>query len=324
MFFTIIIPVKDINDYVRENVAHIMKLNMADWEVYILPNNEEPNQWDDSRINVVATGRVSPGKKRDTGARLAKGDALVFLDDDSYPDPRLLDTAKKFLQDEGVVAIGGPGVTPPNDTLLQRVSGAVFLSKLSGGFPERYVSIGKPREVEEWPSVNLIVRREAFIEVGGFDSDFWPGEDSAMCSKLRQISGCKVLYVPEMLVWHHRRLGFWAHVKQIGAYGLHRGYLARIGSTSSQKLFYFVPSAFFVFACLSFFARLYGPEVNIVFLLGWMAYALALIKAWIDIRKWESLLVSSLAVAYIFPTHLSYGFNFIRGVLTRKLKSKLR
>ncbi|HRY30610.1 MAG TPA: glycosyltransferase family A protein, partial [Elusimicrobiota bacterium] len=67
--FSIIIPVKGINDYIRENVSYILKLNSPDWELIILPNDASPSEWSDGRISVVPTGRVGPADKRDVGAR---------------------------------------------------------------------------------------------------------------------------------------------------------------------------------------------------------------------------------------------------------------
>ena len=183
--YSIIIPVKEINDYIIETIAHIQKLRSDRWEVYVLTNDECERTWQDNRINILSTGRLGPARKRDIGAERATGDILVFLDDDSYPREDLLSVADEQFADSEVVAIGGPGITPPDDSFWQQVSGAVFLSHVSGGNPERYVSIGSSRLVDDWPSVNFMIRRETFLQIGGFDSDYWPGEDTLLCLKLK-------------------------------------------------------------------------------------------------------------------------------------------
>ena len=136
-FFTIIIPVKAINDYVRETVPHIQTLIGASWELIILPNKPDLDEWHDPRIQIIASGQVGPAKKRDMGATQARGEILVFLDDDSYPKLDLLKVARPYFNDNNIVALGGPAITPPHDNFGQKVSGAVFLSKFSGGSPER-------------------------------------------------------------------------------------------------------------------------------------------------------------------------------------------
>lgn len=322
--YSIIIPVKAINDYVRETVPYIQKLKTGDWELFILPNGADADEWHDPRIKIIPTGKVGPADKRDRAAKEAQGAILVFLDDDSYPEPDLLSVAEEHFKDPQVVAIGGPAVTPPHDSFWQKVSGAVFLSKVGGGNPERYIPIGEVREVKDWPSVNLMVRKKTFLEVGGFNCKFWPGEDTKLCLEL--IKKGKILYVPKMVVWHHRREGFFRHLKQVGNYGLNRGFFAKKYPETSCRPLYFIPSFFVVFAVTSLFYMWYLPWLQALIKIGWILYALALLKAFADFIKHEKRFgIAFFAVIYTFFTHLSYGLRFFQGfLLTRNLVSKLR
>jgi len=323
--YSIIIPTIDINDYIRENVSHILNLKRNDWELIIFPNNAANSEWDDSRITVMPSGRVGPADKRDMGAQMAKGEILVFLDDDSYPQNDLFDVAERYFRDIDIVAIGGPAITPPQDTFWQRVSGAVFLSRLAGGSPERYVPVGKAREVDDWPSVNLLVRKADFIAIGGFNSKFWPGEDTKLCLDLIKKTSKKIIYVPELIVWHHRRAGLLAHLKQIGAYGLHRGYFAKRYPETSFRLIYFVPSFFFLFVVFSLTVALLPLWMKMLVAVGWGLYCIALIKAMFDFIKYETFAVACCGFYYTFFTHIVYGLRFMQGFLfTKALVSKLR
>lgn len=322
--FSIIIPVKAINDYVRETVPYIQHLTHESWELIILPNEADMDEWGDERIRIVPSGRVGPAKKRDMGAELARGDILVFLDDDSFPRQDLLDVAEQYFADPSVVAIGGPAITPPHDNFWQRVSGAVFLSRFSGGAPERYVPVGEMREIQDWPSVNLMVRKADFLAIGGFNSPYWPGEDTKLCLDLIQKTGKRILYVPSLVVWHHRRAGLAAHLKQVGGYGIHRGYFARKYPETSRKLLYFVPSIFVLFVILTLIVPPIFPRAGWLFLAGWIVYILALGLAWRDMQKCESAAVALAAISYTFLTHIWYGVRFIQGLFTPKLVSRLR
>jgi glycosyltransferase involved in cell wall biosynthesis len=322
--FSIIIPVKAINDYVRETVPYIQSLDMNDWELIILPNEFECNEWNDERIRLIPSGKVGPAAKRDLGAQYAVGNVLVFLDDDSYPSVNLLSIASPYFHDAAIVAIGGPAITPSTDSFWQKVSGAVFLSKFSGGNPERYLSIGLSKEVDDWPSVNLMVRRQDFMLIGGFNSPYWPGEDTKLCLDLISKTGKKILYIPNLVVWHHRRQGLFAHLKQIGAYGIHRGYFARVYPKSSRKLTYFLPSAFLFFLVLSLFINKLPIEIKPFMLLGWFIYVGALLKALYDIQTKESSAIAAVAIVYIILTHAWYGIRFIQGFCTPNLISRLR
>jgi GT2 family glycosyltransferase len=248
----------------------------------------------------------------------------VFLDDDSYPAEDLLLVAERYFADQTIVALGGPAVTPLDDGFWQRVSGAVFLSKFSGGAPERYVPVGKARPVQDWPSVNLMVRRDDFLAIGGFDSPYWPGEDTKLCLDLIQKTGKTIMYVPEMRVWHHRRAGLGAHLRQVGGYGLHRGYFAKKYPQTSCRLLYFAPSLFLIFTISTFLIPITPDRFGEILLLGWTVYAIALLLAWRDIRKYELAKVAYAALVYVPLTHLVYGFRFLQGICLISLTSKLR
>jgi GT2 family glycosyltransferase len=323
--FSIIIPVKSINDYVRETVPHIQRLTGPQWELMVIPNEEEFNEWpEDGRVRVFSSGLVGPAAKRDMGAARARGKVLVFLDDDSYPEPNLLEVASRYFSDPEVIALGGPGITPPSDAFWQRVSGAVCLSRFTGGAPERYVSDGVTRQMDDWPSVNLHVRRELFLAVGGFDCKYWPGEDTKLCLKLKQ-TGKKLIYVPEMVVWHHRRAGLRAHLKQIGAYGLHRGYFARHYPETSFRLKYFAPTIFAVFVLLSLAAFFIAIPAIELLTFGWSLYGITLLAGLVSIMKYERPLVALASLIYVPVTHFYYGVQFISGFFkTGELVSRLR
>ena len=323
--FSIIIPVKEVNDYVRETVPYIQALDLDIWELIIVPNNTDQNEWkDDKRVSFIASGRIGPADKRDLAAKIAKGEILVFLDDDSYPQSDLLSVATKYFDDESVSAIGGPAITPDSDSYWQKVSGAVFLSRLTGGNPERYTPLGLTKEVDDWPSVNFMVRKSDFLEVGGFDSPYWPGEDTHLCLKLVQKTK-KIVYAPELIVCHHRRSGLLRHMKQVGAYGLHRGYFARRLPETSLKAKYFAPSAILCLVTASMFSALLPELLKKSVFMGLTVYLIGLIVGSISVARLTTIKIALGAIPFIALTHLSYGFRFLQGYLkTGSLVSKLR
>ena len=323
--FSIVIPVKEVNDYVRETVPHIQGLDLKNWELIIVPNNTDRNEWeDDNRVSFIPSGRVGPADKRDQAAKFAKGEILVFLDDDSYPQSDLLSVATKYFDDDSVSAIGGPAVTPESDSYWQKVSGAVFLSKLTGGNPERYTPIGQAKDVDDWPSVNFMVRTSDFLEVGGFNSPYWPGEDTHLCLKLVQKTK-RIVYAPELIVWHHRRSGLLRHMKQVGAYGLHRGYFARRLPETSLKAKYFAPSAILCLITASMFSTLLPKLLKNSIFIGLIIYLMGLIVGSISVARLTTIRIALGALPFIALTHLSYGFRFLQGYLkTGSLVSKLR
>lgn len=320
--FSIVIPFKEPGLLVEQCLEHIFKLTETRYEILLLPDGpiaDPKGVYAHPSVSVLPTGPVSPAVKRDHGAQAARGQYLAFIDDDAYPEPYWLTYGlQAFEREPDVVAVGGPAQTPPSDPFLARASGAVFLSRFSGGFPQRYLPLPPRRYVDDWPTVNLLVRRQAFLEAGGFGNEFWPGEDTKFCMELIARTGGKILYLPEMLVWHHRREGLCKHLRQVGNYGAHRGFFARNFPGTSRRLPYFLPSLWLLFLVLGAFVlpcALYGAGLKL--------YALALVLAAVDILRREPLDVTLAAVPYIVLTHLWYGWRFLRGWFTNDLKSTL-
>lgn len=321
---SIIIPVKEINDYIRESIPHILNLDYENYEILVLPDIGSDEKFEKTRI--IPTGKISPAGKRDLAIKYAEGEILAFLDDDAYPREDWLKNAVRHFENSKIMAVGGPAVTPNNDSFWQKVSGAVFLSRLSGGNPERYWPVGKVKEIDDWPSVNLLVRKSDFSAVNGFDCQFWPGEDTKLCFDLIKKINKKIIYDPNVLVFHHRRAGLKKHLKQVGNYGIHRGFFAKKYPENSFKLKYFIPSLFLLFVVIGVVLSIFNKIILGLYLMGLGIYLLALIKAIFDIRRYEkNLLIAANAVYYIFLTHLVYGFNFLKGLIfVKNLKSKLR
>ena len=323
--FSIIIPVKEINDYLCESVPYLLALDYEDFEILILPNLEPSNLesfFFNERVKIIASGIVSPAIKRDMGAKQAKFEYLAFLDDDAYPPSDWLQVANKTFSDKNVVAIGGPGVTPPQSSLKETVSGLFYETLIGGGgLAYRYRPATEGFYVEDYPSVNLIVRKDAFIEVGGFDNSFWPGEDTKLCLDLIK-TGHKIWYEPTLLVYHHRRQTFLGHFKQVGGYGLHRGYFVKIFPQTSALPIYFVPGLFLVG---NIFLLLLGFAYPLLWTLWGALITVYLLFATFEVLlKTRHPLVFGMTLVIIFCSHLVYGCRFIQGFITPKLKSKLR
>ena len=322
--FSVIIPVVALNDYVDESVSALQSNTFSDWELLIITNNKEANKWNDPRIKLLDSGRVGPGEKRDMAAQVAIGEILAFLDDDAYPDNLWLENASLAFS-EGVHAIGGPSLTPPSNSFWQRVSGSMYEKKLLGGDPIRYSRIKKAIDVDDWPSVNLFVKRDIFLSVGGFDCKFWPGEDTFLCLKLKELN-TKIKYSPDVFVWHHRRPNFFSHLKQLSNYGLHRGYFARHFPATSFRFRYFLPT-FLLVVGLAFISSLIFDfaQLKILSLVLLLTYFLSVLSALISMLGKYNILHLTILFFYTISSHLLYGFHFLRGFLKlSSLQSKLR
>ncbi len=310
---SIIIPVKEINDYIRESIPEIVNMDYENYEIIIFPDTATGERF--PRTTIIPTGEVGPAEKRDLALKHAKGEILAFLDDDAYPERGWLKKAVRHFDDPGVGGVGGPAVTPANDSILQKASGAVFASWLaSGGNEYRYIP-GQLREVDDYPTVNLLIRKDVFSAVGGFDSNYWPGEDTKLCLDITKTLGKKIIYDPEAVVYHHRRALFGPHLRQISRYAFHRGYFAKVLPETSLRFSYFVPSLFLIGIVAGIALSYVNGTVAKAYMAAVALYCIILLgTAFSTTIKEKKFLVGVLTIPGIFLTHLLYGFNFLRGL----------
>jgi glycosyltransferase involved in cell wall biosynthesis len=313
---SIIIPVKKLNDYIHESLKHILELEYDNFEVLIFTDEYEKNPFDANIVKIIPSGKVGPAEKRDMAIKYATGEIFAFLDDDAYPRSDWLKNAVlEFTVDE-VGAVGGPAITAVNDSLMQRAGGKVYESILcSGNYTYRYIP-GKRKEDDDIPSVNLIVKTDVFEAVGGYDSNYYPGEDTKLCLDITKKLNKKIIYTPEVLVYHHRRALFLPHLRQISNYAKHRGYFVKKLPQTSFRIPYFLPSLFFL-------GVLTGPIFCALFPFLWFAYASILaayflLAGW-SVKKPDSVKFLLICVIGIFATHIWYGIFFIKGLLGKKL-----
>ena len=285
------------------------------FEVIVLPDGPEPGLEAGGRVRVIPTGKVRPAEKRNVGLAAAKGEIVAFIDDDAYPDAHWLEYAVREFGDPTVGAVGGPGVTPPGDGFLARIGGRVYDNFLvSGNYRYRYKAGGICRDVDDYPSCNLLVRKSILDRIKGYRTDFWPGEDTLLCKDILE-AGVRIYYNPWVVVYHHRRPLFGPHLRQLGRYAFHRGYFVKRYPSNSLHLAYFVPSLFVLYlavlaACVWFlpaWARVAG-----VVPLGFYLALVALTTFSVNPLVW------ALTLAGVVATHVVYGVRFLCGLLAKK------
>jgi len=311
---SIIIAAKSNNKYLEECIRSCLNLDYPFFEIIILPD-EDMAVYLDPKINIISTGKVLPATKRDIGAAQAKGEILAFLDDDASPSPNWLKNAALGFKDLEVVCVCGPAITPSNEALFNRASGRVYESIIvSGPARFRYVPL-KKRFTDDFPSCNFLIRKDVFQEIGGFNTKFWPGEDTILCLEVTHKLKKKIFYDPNVLVTHYRRPLFRKHLSQIANYARHRGYFIKRYPKTSLKIGYFIPTLITLIIGLSL---LFAIVLDFRFL--FLIYSYLFIVLIFSLQN--NFKLSGLVFVGIILTHLSYGFNFLLGLFSKKLKEE--
>lgn len=335
-FVSVIVPVPKINEYIRkEIIPALSEQSFKNFELILVPDKYSKKEKFPFFVKIYPSWpKLGPADKKDLGVKKARGEIIAFLDDDAYPSKNWLKSAVKTLNfyspkplnHFSIAAVCGPGVTPPGDSWRSQVSGWMWSSWLGAGGAGTYRCCpNKKREVDDYPTFNLIVRKKDFEAVGGFDSRFWPGEDTKFCFDLVYKLGKKIIYDPEILVYHHRRDIFKHHLKQIGRYGLHRGFFVKILPKTSRRIGYFIPLLFTLGTLLGpLFYFIFKPLFYLYLLMLATYFVLLLTtSAWV-FTKSRSLRVALLLIPTIFVSHLFYGLRFFQGLLKKGEISKYK
>jgi len=180
--FSIIIPVKEINDYIKESIKNILNQSCKSFEIIVVVDEKKNEKF--PKTSILESGNVNPANKRDLGAKKSKGEILAFIDDDAYPEKNWLKNALENFENKEIAAVGGPSLTPKEDSLMQQIGGKILESKLASGTEDYRCKIGKKRFVDDYPTFNFFIRKDIFNKVGGFNYKYWRGEDTKLCLEI--------------------------------------------------------------------------------------------------------------------------------------------
>lgn len=158
-----------------------------------------------------------PAAARNTGWRRANSAFVVFVDADCEPEPGWLATLLPHFSDPTV------GAVAPRITSLAPAGTAAWLSayeqrrsSLDLGLREAPVRPGSV--VPYVPTAALAVRRQALVDVGGFDEALYVGEDVDLVWRLGK-RGWRVRYEPVAKVAHPARADLRGWLRQRYRYG---------------------------------------------------------------------------------------------------------
>lgn len=315
--FSIVIPSRIYNKNLELTLSKIKDQSYQNFEVIVVLDLEDVHLKSGEKIRFIFSGIKTPGEKRNLGIENSKGEFIAFLDDDAYPDKTWLENAKNILDSNPeYIGVCGPSITPSESSILEEIGGFIYESFLTSG-PTRYRHLPmSQRLVDDYPSVNLILRKDKLLEVGGFDKKFWPGEDTKLCLDLTKKFGTSILYSPNIIVYHFRRGVFHGHLIQLSRYASHRGYFAKIFPQTSLKISYLIPSIFIIYLfTLPVFFKILD---NVFVFLPLFLYFIFLIMETLSIYlKSKSLAKAILSSIGIFFSNLTYGLFFIKGLISK-------
>jgi radical SAM superfamily enzyme YgiQ (UPF0313 family)/GT2 family glycosyltransferase/acetyltransferase-like isoleucine patch superfamily enzyme/ubiquinone/menaquinone biosynthesis C-methylase UbiE/glycosyltransferase involved in cell wall biosynthesis len=211
---TIVMPVYNQLEYTRACFDMLKKNTLENsYEIVVVSN--APDEESDRYFNQLA-GKIKV-IRNDTnigfvgacnqGASAATTPYIIFLNNDTLPQKGWLEPLIQAVeQNPKIGAVGSKLIYP--DGRLQEAGAVVFSDGTSKNFG-RNDDPSKPEynqmvEVDYCSAACLLVRKDLFEAIGGFDLRYAPAyyEETDLCFALRQL-GYKVIYQPKSEVIHH-------------------------------------------------------------------------------------------------------------------------
>lgn len=177
---------------------------------------------------------------RNLAVQGAKGEILAFIDSDCVADPLWLQELIPVFGDPDVGAVGGMVDSYFEDKRLDRYEKVKSSLQVATWFK-------RSDETERFfyvPSCNLLIRRNLFLNLGGFREDLHVGEDVDLCWRL-QNHGEALEYRPVGMVYHKHRNSLWPFCRRRFQYGTSEPVLQQLHPDRSKQLLLPLPEFLF-------------------------------------------------------------------------------
>jgi GT2 family glycosyltransferase/ubiquinone/menaquinone biosynthesis C-methylase UbiE len=143
------------------------------------------------------------------GAKDAQGDYLVFLDNDTVPQPGWLEGLVSVVREQPDVAIVGSKLLYKDNSVQHAgvvfnvSNNGIFIYHIYKGFDREAPAVNRAREFNAVTAACMLIREDIFTESGMFDETFVNGyEDVDLCLKVRD-QGHRIIYNPASELYHY-------------------------------------------------------------------------------------------------------------------------
>ena len=140
------------------------------------------------------------------GAKLAQGKWLVLLNTDAFPEPNwLAELIGASEKNSDIATFSSRQLVAANPNILDGAGDAYHVSgmawRIGLGYPARSYGL-QPSILFSPCAAAAMYRRDAFLDAGGFDDDFFSYFEDVDLGFRLQLKGYRSMYVSEAVVYH--------------------------------------------------------------------------------------------------------------------------
>lgn len=326
MFFSIIIPLYNRPDELRELLTSLVSQTYQSFEVIIVEDgSSRPGdliaQHFSKNLDVKYFKKENEGQgfARNYGFARSSGDYFIVFDSDILVPPNYLEQVHAAITLHGWDAFGGPDAAHASFTTIQKaISYSMTSPFTTGGIRGNKKHVGQfhPR------SFNMGLSRAVWESTGGYKLSR-RSEDIEFSIRMIN-SGYKVGLIPEAFVYHKRRTSFPQFYKQTKGFGKGRVDISLL-YPKELKLVHTLPSIFTLGVIVLLVLNIINSFIfNDILLLKYMvylgnifllAYTVLLFLHALVVTK--HILVAVYGVVAAFTQLFAYGTGFMKNYVDR-------
>lgn len=216
---SIIIPTYKSPDFITDCIHALLNLDdLTAFEIIVVDDASDAQiksildaRYHDPRLTTLRNGvNLRFAASCNAGARIASGEALLFLNDDTIPQSGFIDAMSSRLWSEDNIGIVGAKLLYPDGT-IQHAGVKITPRPFCDNFDVEHIGRNAPSslgeaniaaKVESVTGACLLIKGELFRSLNGFDERYvMYYEDIDLCLRARKM-GFDIVYEPSAVVTH--------------------------------------------------------------------------------------------------------------------------
>ena len=190
--------------YLKKCLESLMKVKYPKFEIILVDNNSSDDSIEFVKNRFPSVIIIKLDKNygccypRNVGAKKATGDLLLFLDNDTIVDPQFMTELVNVIKKDPKITICQCMLLKPDGEVD---SSGDFIDALGSCFSSKD-RIKETREILSARGASIMVRKDAFEKLGGFDNKFVWGFEDIDLGWRNWIIGNKSVLAPNSIVYH--------------------------------------------------------------------------------------------------------------------------
>lgn len=284
--------------FLKKCLESLSKTEYQNYEVIVVDNNSTDGSVEFLNKSFPEIQLIKLNKNygftipNNMAAKMAKGKYLVFLNNDTIVTNTWISELIKALETDKTIVIGQSLLMKPDVSVD---SSGDFVDGIGRSFSERKIP-QKLRYILSARGASMMVRKDAFLELGGFDESFFASYEDVELGWKAWLWGYKVVVVPTSIVYHTGGQTVKQLSKKIAFHGVKNSISLRMTNLDWQDSI----KSIIVMSTIIFVQKLFGisliknqeqrfniPNIGIIFNASWW-----ILKNLGQIRKKRKLLKS--------------------------------